>query len=346
AAGAVMSGPLLIAVLAVAAVGLALIAILSLLPSLDGSTATGGDAANVPAQYAADVNRAGSICPVVTAPVIAAQIETESDWNVNSGSSAGAQGIAQFIPSTWAIEGRDGDGDGRADVMNPHDAIFSQGHYMCELAAQVETLKRGGAISGDTLQLTLAAYNAGPGAVTQAGGIPAYAETRNYVAKTLSLIPKYTGPTSGTGGGRVGQLDPPMIVQADGYHVDYVAMRAPTGSAPSYPTFQCTWWAAVRRLQIGRPVDPYMGNGGWWNDTARRLHMTVSSSPAPGDVMCFEPGVHGHSPAYGHVAVVEEVRPDGSITISQSGTGYGGVAIERFTAAQLRALGSGISFIK
>lgn len=97
-----------------------------------------GDPANVPPQYLDVVKRAGSICPEITPSLIAAQIEAESNWNVTSTSTAGAKGISQFIPSTWASSGMDGDGDGKADIMNPIDAIWSQGHLMCANVAAVK----------------------------------------------------------------------------------------------------------------------------------------------------------------------------------------------------------------
>lgn len=64
------------------------------------------------------------------------------------------------MPATWAAKGKDGDGDGRADITNPVDAIYSQGAYDCELAAGITALKTLGKVSEDDLDLTLAAYNA------------------------------------------------------------------------------------------------------------------------------------------------------------------------------------------
>jgi membrane-bound lytic murein transglycosylase B len=37
----------------------------------------------------------------------------------------------QFMPGTWQSYGRDGDGDGRADIMNPYDAVPSAAGYLC-----------------------------------------------------------------------------------------------------------------------------------------------------------------------------------------------------------------------
>ena len=319
--------------------------LLAVMGAFLGSSASESTVSGVPAEYEADVIRAGSICQVVTPSIIAAQIDQESNWNPKAGSSAGAQGIAQFMPSTWASAGKDGDGDGKADIWNPHDAIWSQGNYMCNLASQVETAKKSGRLTGDTLQLTLAAYNAGLGNVMKYGGIPPFTETKNYVTRIIGLAQsKYTASVGGDLGPTVGTLSP-KLVMSDGYHVNIEAMGLHYARFPDYDTYQCTWWAAMRRNQIGKPVDAHMGNGGQWNDTAARLGYPVGRSPKPGDVMCFEGGVHGSSVAYGHVAVVEQVNSDGSILISQSGTGWMAVVTETISAADLKAMGGGVSFI-
>ena len=156
---------------------------------------------NVPGEYQGVVLKAGSICPEITPPLIAAQIEAESNWNPKAGSHAGAQGMAQFMPRTWASVGRDGDGDGKADILNPQDAIYSQGVYMCSLASDVKERISAGKLKGDVAQLALAAYNAGMGAVDAAGGIPQNNETQNYVPKIMGLMAKYTAAKSVGGGG-------------------------------------------------------------------------------------------------------------------------------------------------
>lgn len=331
--------PVIAAMLAVLGV------LLAVMGAFLGSSASESTVSGVPAEYEADVIRAGSICQVVTPSIIAAQIDQESNWNPKAGSSAGAQGIAQFMPSTWASAGKDGDGDGKADIWNPHDAIWSQGNYMCNLASQVETAKKSGKLTGDTLQLTLAAYNAGLGNVMKYGGIPPFTETKNYVTRIIGLAQsKYTASVGGDSGPTVGTLSP-KLVMSDGYHVNIEAMGLHYARFPDYDTYQCTWWAAMRRNQIGKPVDAHMGNGAQWNDTAARLGYKVSNSPKPGDVMCFEGGVLGSDGYYGHVAVVEQVNSDGSILISQSGTGWMAVVTQTISAAQLKANAAGVSFI-
>ena len=64
---------------------------------------------------------------------------------------------------------------------------------MCGLA-QVETAKKSGKLTGDTLQLTLAAYNAGLGSVLKYGGIPPFTETTNYVKRIVDLARTSTPP--------------------------------------------------------------------------------------------------------------------------------------------------------
>ena len=159
----------------------------------NGVSAPVGISDEVPEQYRAAVLRAGSVCEGITPPLIAAQIETESAWRADATSNAGAMGIAQFMPATWAAHGLDGDGDGAADPWNPTDAIYSQGAFMCHLLAQVDAGLAAHAINGDRVELALAAYNAGYGAVEAAGGIPQNNETRQYAPRIMSAISAYTG---------------------------------------------------------------------------------------------------------------------------------------------------------
>ncbi|WP_176993229.1 transglycosylase SLT domain-containing protein [Nonomuraea jiangxiensis] len=141
---------------------------------------------SVPAAYQAWVSRAGRVCPQVSPPLIAAQVEAESGWRPTARSSVGAQGMAQFMPATWASYGRDADGDGVTSPDDPEDAIMAMARYDCTLARTVASLP------GDTISNMLAAYNAGPGAVLRHKGIPQYPETQEYVRRVLSRVAHYT----------------------------------------------------------------------------------------------------------------------------------------------------------
>lgn len=147
----------------------------------------------VPAEFEQWLRRAGGVCPEIDSPLLAAQLQQENNFRYGSNapvSPAGAIGPAQFMPSTWATWGKDHDGDGTADPNSIGDAVISQAHFMCALHHDVS------AIPGDPIELTLAAYNAGPGAVLLHRGIPPYAETQNYIANITAARAAFTNPNS------------------------------------------------------------------------------------------------------------------------------------------------------
>jgi hypothetical protein len=142
----------------------------------------------VPAEYKPLVQRWGNLCAAISPALLAAQLYQESGWNPRAQSPAAAQGIAQFIPGTWATHGIDGDGDGDRDVWDPADAIPSAASYDCELARYVKS------VPGDLTANMLAAYNAGAYRVIRAGGVPAIRETRNYVKIIITLAKSFAAP--------------------------------------------------------------------------------------------------------------------------------------------------------
>ncbi|MEU5835662.1 bifunctional lytic transglycosylase/C40 family peptidase [Streptomyces diacarni] len=165
------------------------------------------DGEHVPPDYLQWIERAGKECKEVSAPLIAAQIAAESNWNPSAESGAGAQGLSQFLPGTWKTWGVDAAGkdggsepDGEADPFTPGDAIMTQARYDCWLAGKVTKLGLG----GDPTRLILAAYNAGPGAVEKFGGLPPYPETQNYVSKIVTSMADYSGDMAVEDGGTFG----------------------------------------------------------------------------------------------------------------------------------------------
>ncbi|MFG2553070.1 NlpC/P60 family protein [Streptomyces sp. NPDC048581] len=145
---------------------------------------------SVPGAYQALVQKWGNLCPAINPALLAAQLYQESGWDPDVVSHADARGIAQFIPSTWATHGVDGDGDGDRDIWDPKDAIPSAASYDCELAKYVKD------VPGDTTNNMLAAYNAGAYRVIKAGGVPAITETQNYVTRIRSLEKSFAAPVS------------------------------------------------------------------------------------------------------------------------------------------------------
>ena len=151
----------------------------------------------VPAEYEALVRQAGKTCPGITAPLLAAQLEAESGWNPNAVSPVGAQGLSQFMPGTWTGEGVDGDGDGIRDPLNPADAIASQAAFMCKLLAAVQA---DDSLTGDPIELALASYNCGLGAVQRYNRVPPFAETHGYIVRVRRLMASYADPAASVPG--------------------------------------------------------------------------------------------------------------------------------------------------
>ncbi|MEV8045651.1 NlpC/P60 family protein [Streptomyces griseoluteus] len=161
--------------------------------NLAGGAAAGGVGlakGAVPAAYQTLVQKWGNLCPAINPALLAAQLYQESGFNPGARSPAKAQGIAQFIPGTWATHGVDGDGDGDRDVWDPDDAIPSAASYDCELAKYVKD------VPGDVSANMLAAYNAGAYAVIRYGGVPPYRETRNYVKTITTLAKSFAAPVA------------------------------------------------------------------------------------------------------------------------------------------------------
>lgn len=150
-----------------------------------------GGTPTIPQEYQAVIVEAARRCPAVPARVLAAQIATESSWQTDAVSPAGAEGIAQFMPATWKQFGIDANGDGERDVWDPVDAIHSAAELNCVNRRLVSE------VPGTPLHNILAAYNAGHGAVRKYDGIPPFPETENYVQRVLDLAQRFPAPQLG-----------------------------------------------------------------------------------------------------------------------------------------------------
>ena len=88
-------------------------------------------------------------------------------------------------------------------------------------------------------------------------------------------------------------------------------LSASAGNA--YAFGNCTWYVYEKRAQIGRPIGSFWGNASSWAGSASAAGFAVNGSPAPGAIMQNGGGYGG----YGHVAIVDSVNSDGSITVSE-----------------------------
>ena len=111
--------------------------------------------------------QAAATCRGLSWTVLAAIGQIESGHGRNVGpSSTGALGPMQFMPATWRTYGVDGDGDGKADIMDPFDAVPAAAKYLC--------------VSG-----------AGRGGAALSSAIWAYNHSQQYVDSVLSLAHAY-----------------------------------------------------------------------------------------------------------------------------------------------------------
>lgn len=124
---------------------------------------------NVPSQYQLYVTNAANQLGI-SPDIVAAQIQTESSWDPTVNSPAGAQGIAQFEPGTWAQYGS-------GSPYNVSDAFAAYTKYMGALLTQFN----------GNVRDALAAYNAGPGNLSAGYG---------YADSILTLAGSGTSTTS------------------------------------------------------------------------------------------------------------------------------------------------------
>lgn len=98
--------------------------------------------------------------------LLAALISAESNWNPNAVSKAGAQGLGQIMPL-----------HGLTNPFDPQENTQYAAKFLRQLLDRY----------GGNVELALAAYNAGPGAVDKYGGIPPFEETQRYVPRVLGI---------------------------------------------------------------------------------------------------------------------------------------------------------------
>ncbi len=169
--------------------------------------------------------------------LIRAVIKVESDYDARAVSYAGARGLMQLMPET-------AERLGVKDIHDPRENIFGGVRYLRVLANMFN----------GNLELTVAGYNAGENAVMTHGGIPPYAETRNYVVKVTKFYRRYrtiTDPVEAS-------LAPPEPAP--------VAMAAPA-NAP---------WQPVGAPAQGSALPP-----GPWNGATPAAGNAASTSALP-----------------------------------------------------------------
>jgi soluble lytic murein transglycosylase-like protein len=129
--------------------------------------------------------------------LVHAIIKVESQYDPNAVSSKGAMGLMQLIPKTAKRFGVE-------NPFNPKENIEGGVGYLKHLLN----------LYGGDLSLSLAAYNAGEHAVERFGGIPSFAETRDYVQKVTDIY-QLGSTQSGTYAGAKKPQPSPIIRYVD-----------------------------------------------------------------------------------------------------------------------------------
>ena len=142
----------------------------------------------IPAVYAPMIESAAARVDVSPA-LLDALARQESNYNPSAVSRKGAIGIMQLMPAT-----------ARALNLNPNDPAQN-------ILGGALVLRQALNAFGGQIDLALAAYNAGQGAVARYGGIPPYAETRAYVRQNLDKLARLSD-SSRSRAGESPQIDP------------------------------------------------------------------------------------------------------------------------------------------
>ena len=145
----------------------------------------------------------------VSVDLVCALIQAESAFNPRAVSPKGAIGLMQLMPATAAEHGV-------TDAFNPVQNIRAGVKYLKQLLDSYD----------GRVELALAAYNAGPGAVKKYGGkVPPYRETQNYVAANPGL--------EGSGIDRYGRLAGVATTHLPDRARSWMAVRWCATAAPS-----------------------------------------------------------------------------------------------------------------
>ncbi|MDI9941330.1 MULTISPECIES: NlpC/P60 family protein [Rhodococcus] len=280
------------------------------------------------ALFAPWLRKAGAICEGIKPATLAALYAAENGFRYGPTapvSPSGALGPGQFMPGTWAIYGKDADEDGAADVLGIADPVMASGNLLCDMYEQIDVWKQQGRVSGDTLDLTIAAYNAGSGAVLRSGGMPSGSadyenQTKPYVAKIRGsessfaelLTPLIGLPLADGVGGRVvesairylglpyvwggGNVDGPSGGGFDCSGLTTFAVHVAAGI--TLPRTSETQWSIGQEIPMdqARPGDLLFGN---WQ------------SGGPGHVAIYiGNGQMIHAPTTGDVVRIADVFPE------------------------------------
>ncbi|MFC9355202.1 NlpC/P60 family protein [Rhodococcus sp. NPDC057014] len=248
--------------------------------------------------------KAGTLCDGITAPTLAALYSAENGFRYGPSapvSPVGAKGPGQFMEGTWRTYGKDADGDGTADILGVADSVMASGQLLCDMYNQIDTWKHQGRVRGDTLDLAIAGYNAGAGAVLASGGMPSGSpdyenQTKPYVAKIRASQDYFARLLSPFGGPVLSELGARVVESA----MNFLGLPYVWGGGnihgPSQGGFDCSGLTsyAIYTATAGQVTLPRTSETQWNVGVERPL-----SEAVPGDLLFGNWGPNGP----GHVAI-------------------------------------------
>lgn len=142
----------------------------------------------------------------IDANMLAAVVTVESRWRTHAISVAGAIGLGQLMPQTAATL--------HVNPLDPRQNLAGAARYLSGLAQRF-------AHKANRYALTFAAYNAGPYAVAEFGGIPPFDETQDYVVRVLDEWHHFQRTVHIPRSALIAAIAHPAWTQARGADVDY-----------------------------------------------------------------------------------------------------------------------------
>ena len=204
----------------------------------------------------------------------------------NTTSSAGAQGLMQFMPATWATYGVDGDADGRADIWNDADSVFSAANY----------LVASGALNGpDGVKRAVFAYNHADWYV---GDVLFYAHSYGggqVLAGTSGCL-----PGNGTGDPTLPPLTPERLQAVLGWAQGRLGLPYRMG-ANGPDAYDCSSFTQAAYAQIGVTMPRTAEEQRNWLAAGNGYRVTPGQE-RPGDLIFIDSYLGPNR--IGHVAVV------------------------------------------
>jgi soluble lytic murein transglycosylase-like protein len=236
--------------------------------------------------------------------LLRALVRQESSFRPDAVSPAGAQGLCQLMPGTARELGVE-------DPFDPEQSLDGGARYLKQMLERFD---------GDE-RLALAGFNAGPGAVEAAGGVPQNGETPEYVRRVLEYArndedAREPGPSEATVARRMLKFARREIGEVEQTENDSpriaVYRRATDGSAAGQPW--CAYFVSWVARKSGHPLgDDEQGFGSvrelwdWALGEDRAVVARRGTVPEPGDLVVFGPNYGGH------IGIVEKVLPNGDI---------------------------------